>query len=1144
MWGCGNNQAIFNPNMIKTYPSGDNLASVPMRVGSDTDWVAISSGGRDLGYKFGAGNFVFGLKANGTLWGWGENSTGALGRGIKDDVTGLTAFQLSGPGNTGNWVNVSCGSEHVVAIKSNGSLWSWGYNTFGQLGNGNKNPSSRPTQVGVDTNWAKVSSGRRSTIAIKTNGTMWAWGRNNQGQLATNNITDVSVPIQIGSGTTGDWQEISLTQEHALAIKNNGTLWAWGRNTWGQLGLGDTATRSSPVQVGSGTTGPWLKISAGLNSSHGLKMDGTLWAWGRNNQGQLGIGTTASCSSPVQVQIGSSDWSDVSIGSLYRNSVVDFSHVIATKGNGRIFAWGDNRYGKLGTISNPTFVEFPVLLPGTNNDWNLVSSSVHSMAIKNNGTLWAWGRNPYGALGLGFSEAVLFGVNSPTQVGSGATGDWSIVKSSGSSIALNTFAIKTNGTLWAWGRNSEGQLGLNNTTSRSSPVQIGADTDWKFVEGANGLGAATIKTNGTLWAWGKNDYGQLGIGTTADQSSPVQIGSGATGPWSSIRSSNRVSLAIKEDGSLWGWGDNRTSQLGILPVRSRSSPVQVGSGTTGPWIETSNGGGVTIALSSSGTLWGFGNSKSLIGVNNISYSPVQIGGSGITGPWSRISVGYNHAMAVRTNGTLWAWGFNTFGQLGRSPIGSTISTPVQVGSGTTGPWSKVVASTNASFGLRQNGTLWSWGRNGSYGFLGRNISTDTSFSSPVQIGSGTTGPWTNVNASNRGGYHALASQTGGTLWTWGRNTWGQLGLGDTAARSSPVQIGSGTTGPWIAFSAGQSHSLGIRTDGTLWAWGRNDYGQLGIGTTADQSSPVQIGSGATGPWSVVNAGYSNSFALTTDGRMWAWGRNFASIYSNSLTGTHGYLGINTNQGHRSSPVQIGSLNSWSSVSTDFRHTTALKTDGTLWAWGRLSNNLIVRASYLYVSSPIQVGTDNNWRDARPSGGNNAGIAIGLKQNGTLWGWGWVVGGGLPGLTAPVGGYGNIISPTRIGAESDWQKMVGTTMLLKTDNTMWGWGNNRYGRLGNGSFSYVAAEVFNQSSITQVLSGGDWKDGSIGSVATGIKNDGSLWSWGARRTYPTVDLSGVNVPSYVVQPTQISSRINKTTGILSTPMGGRNSFFIR
>jgi alpha-tubulin suppressor-like RCC1 family protein len=324
--------------------------------------------------------------------------------------------------------------------------------------------------------------------------------------------------VQVGA--LGTWSTINNGFGSGAAIKIDGTMWAWGANDYGNLGLGNTTVYSSPVQVGAGTT--WSSINAAGNHSLAIKTDGTMWSWGYNVSGRLGLGNLTYRSSPVQVGI-LTNWSKVKTG-----------------------------------------------------------HSNFSLAIKTDGSLWSWGRNDQGQLGLGNQTDY----SSPKQIGAGTT--WLTI----SSTYKSAHAIKTDGTMWAWGVNYEGRLGLGNTTAYSSPKQIGAGTTWSNVEGSRNGSAIAIKTDGTMWSWGGNTNGRLGQGDTANRSSPVQVGALTT--WLSITAGGYHMAAIKTNGTLWTWGYNQSGGLGLGDATNRSSPVQIGALTN--WLQISAGLNTTLAL--------------------------------------------------------------------------------------------------------------------------------------------------------------------------------------------------------------------------------------------------------------------------------------------------------------------------------------------------------------------------------------------------------------------------------------------------------------------------------------------------------------------------------------------------------------------
>jgi alpha-tubulin suppressor-like RCC1 family protein len=308
-------------------------------------------------------------------------------------------------------------------------------------------------------------------------------------------------------------------------------------------------------------------------------------------------------------------------------------------------------------------------------------------------------------------------------------------------------AIKTDGTLWSWGNNSDGKLGLGSTTSSSSPTQVGALTDWASVSCAPSNNTSAITTGGVLYSWGRNEYGQLGTNNTTDYSSPKQVGVLTT--WATVSAGHETTLATKTDGTLWAWGYTQGGALG-------------------------NGDG---------------------GFNKVS-SPIQVGAST---DWSKTYHGYGNSYGIKTGGTLWAWGFNSVGGLGLGDI-SDRSSPSQVGA--LSNWLDIAGYYNWAVAIKTDGTLWTWGTNGS-GQLGLN--NRTSYSSPKQVGALTS--WAKIFAG-RSTATVLAIKTDGTLWAWGGNGNGQLGFGNITSYSSPKQVGSSTN--WLTASIA-SHSLGINT---------------------------------------------------------------------------------------------------------------------------------------------------------------------------------------------------------------------------------------------------------------------------------------------------------------------------------------------
>ena len=342
--------------------------------------------------------------------------------------------------------------------------WAWGQGTSGQLGDNTLVAKSSPVSViGGFTDWVQISAGSSHTAAIRANGTAWAWGSAAVGQLGDNTLVTRSSPVSVVGGFT-DWVQISAGVEHTAAIRTNGTAWAWGSNSVGRLGDNTSVTRSSPVSVVGGFT-DWIQISAGSQHTVAIRANGTAWAWGSATNGRLGDNTTVSKSSPVSVVGGFTDWVQISAGSL---------HTAAIRANGTAWCWGSGANGRLGDGSGVTRSS-PVLVSGDFTDWVQISAASaaagdHTAAIRANGTAWCWGSSLTGQLG----DNTAVSKSSPVSVVGGFT-DWVQISAGGQ----HTAAIRANGTAWAWGSGTGGRLGDNTTVSKSSPVSaVGGFTDW------------------------------------------------------------------------------------------------------------------------------------------------------------------------------------------------------------------------------------------------------------------------------------------------------------------------------------------------------------------------------------------------------------------------------------------------------------------------------------------------------------------------------------------------------------------------------------------------------------------------------------------------------------------------------------------
>lgn len=342
------------------------------------------------------GTSGFAVKGDGTLWAWGWNRHGELGLGAEMlDQRVLVPTQV---GTATNWRTVTASPAFALALRSDGTLWGWGGNSAGQLGDGSSIARFSPTRIGTADNWSAVAAGGRHAVALRRDGTLWAWGFNAQGQLGDGTTEPRPQSTRIGTDT--DWLAIAAGLGHTLALKRDGSLWAWGDNTHGQLGDGTTTVRLTPTRIGA--AGRWTAVAAGQRFTLAVNADGSLWGWGDNEAGQLGDGTLSARLAPTRVG-GDNDWVGAAAG-WWQTSM-------GLKADGSLWGWGHNHHGELG---NGTVVNASTpLRVGASGAWSGVAIGMSQVLGRQaDGVLWAWGANPHGELGDGTRDGRL----TPTKV--------------------------------------------------------------------------------------------------------------------------------------------------------------------------------------------------------------------------------------------------------------------------------------------------------------------------------------------------------------------------------------------------------------------------------------------------------------------------------------------------------------------------------------------------------------------------------------------------------------------------------------------------------------------------------------------------------------------------------------------------------
>ncbi|WP_085053197.1 InlB B-repeat-containing protein, partial [Candidatus Magnetominusculus xianensis] len=402
----------------------------------------------------------------------------------------------------------------------------------------------------------------------------------NKGSVSAKNTSSNAVTAK-RTATAGSSQNPFLSivagELHSMALKNDGTVWAWGSNLHGQLGNDQfgvaqntsTADSTIPVQV-SGLTGV-TAIAAGTVHSLALKSDGTVWAWGYNHWGQLGNGTYGvGTNTDTPVQVSGLTGVIAIAGGTY--------HSLALRGDGTVWAWGLNGSGELGngTIGEYESRKVPEQVSGLSGVIAIAGGQGISMALKSDGTVWAWGENSYGQLGNGTNTNY---ETTPVQV-SGLSGVIAINSAFGETF----LALKSDGTVWVWGWNG-GRYGDGTTITRNTPVQVHGANNVGYLTGVIAISTGytsssmVLKSDGTVWTWGMNNYGQLGDGTTMNRNTPVQVhGANNVGYLTgviAISTGREQSMVLKNDGTVWTWGWNYSGKLGDGTTIDRHTPVQV-----------------------------------------------------------------------------------------------------------------------------------------------------------------------------------------------------------------------------------------------------------------------------------------------------------------------------------------------------------------------------------------------------------------------------------------------------------------------------------------------------------------------------------------------------------------------------------------
>lgn len=710
--------------------------------------------------------------------------------------------------------DIAAGSSHTCAITNTHQLKCWGGNSSGQLGNGTLVASSLPVAVDT-TNFGSatvqaVATGSYHSCLIDNNHQLYCWGWNGVGQLGMGNTSDLLIPTAVPGMSSVVF--VTTQHGHTCAVKMDGTLWCWGENYRGQTGVVDsTGEVLTPTRVQGLTGGNVINVTAGTHHTCALVADGRVWCWGNNQSGELGttvnLGQFTHIPQQVQGLIGT-------IAGLTAGE--GFSCALTTLG--QVYCWGANDMHQLGNTT-PTGTSVPMLVEGLGYVSQFAASGASVCALSG-ARPWCWGDAHDGQLGTGTLSLFRSAVPMPVRDLDGV-----INLAMGAGGVAHVCAKKVTGELYCWGVNSAGELGNGSPNFRTAPVDVLALIGVSTVTSGAQHSCAVGNNNDGLWCWGLNMSGEVGDGTTQQRQTPTLVANTAGATITSADSSSHSCAII--DGIVKCWGQNTFGQLGNGTTVNTATPTAVQGSLAAVGVVT--GLNHSCAFNAAGNVWCWGsNFSGKLGVGStVDQTTPQavVGLSNVTA----MAAGYSHTCAIINNTSMACWGSNGDGQLG-VPIGTypSSTTPVFIANFSA---SRIVAGEGHTCALSMAGQVYCWGANnsGQYGFP----------SSPSQ-------PWlrnlvpglptiTTLSSKNR---HVCALTASNTVWCWGTNSWGECGTGNNTSPATPQPVLNLTS--VTAISAGRDHTCAVSGSGPTSAvkcWGSNFSGQLGNGETGIWTFP-------------------------------------------------------------------------------------------------------------------------------------------------------------------------------------------------------------------------------------------------------------------------------------------------------------------
>ena len=778
-------------------------------------------------------------------------------------------------------------NDFSVALKADGTVWTWGYNYQGQLGLGDNSNRYKPTQVNIK-DVIDVAAGSNHVLALTKDGKLYSFGSNSYGQLGRQGNTLIPQEIEGLENVI----KIAASTYHSMALTSEGNVYTWGYNGYGQLGNGTSTSNAKPSKIKIKNI---VKIAAANQTSAAVDGDGNLYAWGYNGYGQLGNGTTNSQYFPRKVS---------SLDGIIDVAVED-NTIIALNENGNVFSSGYNKYGNLGNSSTQDRYKFENVKENSENILTNVKSieagNNYAIAIKEDGTAVTWGYNSYGQSSNGTTRNNLLPVDLKYGVDKDKI-DKIICAAAGQGT---TTIVREDGKVWTIGKNNYGQLGDSSTTNKtefvciSKPILLFEDTpirikgigqtkyakvnmsqgfnllynsveDAKFTYSSKNKEIVTIdETTGKITSIKKGKTQISVIDTISGQTTVADVyvlgEDDITFP--QIESNNYSTVTLKANGEVWSYGYNGYGQLGTGDTQNKILPTYTN-------------------------------------INNI----------------MQIALGKNHTVAVDKDGHVFTWGYNSYGQLGNGTTGGTVLEKVQVkstdGEGVLENIVSVAAGDSFTMALDKDGNVYTWGYN-SYGQLGNG---DTNYRVlPVKV-DGLQG----IVKIKAGNGSAFAIDNNNCLWVAGYNGYGNLGDGTTGNKLTFTKLNTLENVADVSASPVNS-TIVLLLDGTVWGFGNNRYNAL---TNAGGAIPQQLQGpdGALKNITSIGTGYYTGYAITSEEKVVAWGlNNYSQLASGDTSSKQTPVYMKDKDGNIIENVMI--------VAGGNSNTEIAKSNGTVWSIG-------------------------------------------------------------------------------------------------------------------------------------------------------------------------------------------------------------------